>query len=585
MRVCLQCGQSTDGLFCATDGMATIVSDRRPTSTELQPNTIFASRYRVMGVLGRGGMGAVYEAQHTGTGQRVAIKTLLIDTAVEPQAARRFFNEAKLTAGLQHHNTIRVFDFGQSDEGIFFLVMERLQGESLTERIQRYAAENKKMSEAEAASIAVGILRSLAEAHRAGLVHRDMKPGNVFLHDIGGGETVVKVLDFGIAKSESHLTQTGTSLGTPSYMSPEQVMGQAIDGRSDLYSLGVVLYQCVAGSVPFPGESSYTVMMKQVHEPAPNLAELGSASPGFAHVVHKALAKKVEDRYESANAMREALEPFARGEQVSAPGSLYTEATIAAPSGSMPSVPPPPAGRAAGLHPPPPAPITKHVSSAPGAQRNPYPEPPPARGPRGFDAPAVPTAPKRANLLPLYVAGGFLIAGSVGAALWLHGGDKDKERSAAVAALAAAAPAALPAAVAPPTPAADVAPVAAPAPDAAVAADVQAPPEVAVAATPAPVADAGVATPEPDVAVAAAPDVTPQPDVAAAAPAADVAVGASAPSEPPAEVEPPKPVHKKPVVLWRHVNTGRPSPGTRPGSPGTRPSMPGSRPAPSGGRP
>ncbi|MBI5607784.1 MAG: serine/threonine protein kinase, partial [Deltaproteobacteria bacterium] len=336
MRVCLECGAQTDGLFCPTDGMATIIAGRQPTSTQLQPQTIFANRYRIVGTLGRGGMGAVYDALHTGTGQRVAIKTLLIDVAHEPQAVKRFFYEAKLTASLQHPNTIRVFDFGQSDDGIFFLVMERLQGETLGERLQRYAAEGRMMSESEAASIGVGVLRSLGEAHRVGLVHRDLKPGNIFLHDIGGGETVVKVLDFGIAKhGESNLTQSGTSLGTPSYMSPEQVMGQAIDGRSDLYSLGIVLYQCVSGKVPFPGESSYTVMMKQVHDPVPDLAELGGTSKGFAFIVRQAMAKKVDERFATAQALREALEPVARGEVVQAPGAIEDKPTQALATGQL----------------------------------------------------------------------------------------------------------------------------------------------------------------------------------------------------------------------------------------------------------
>ncbi len=328
MRVCLQCGKSTDGLFCPTDGMATIVADRKPTTTDLAPQSIFAGRYRILGTLGRGGMGAVYDAQHTGTGQRVAIKTLLLDTAQEPQAVRRFFMEAKLTASLQHPNTIKVFDFGQSDDGIFFLAMERLQGETLGERLTRYTATGQRMAEQEAAHIAVAVLRSLAEAHRVGLVHRDLKPGNIFVHDLGGGETMVKVLDFGIAKNaETQLTASGTSLGTPAYMSPEQVMGGELDGRSDLYSLGVVLYQCVAGRVPFQGDSSYTVMIKQVHEPAPDLEQLASVSEGFARVVAQSLAKTPQERYADATAMREALESHLQG-RVHAPSAVNNPGAV-----------------------------------------------------------------------------------------------------------------------------------------------------------------------------------------------------------------------------------------------------------------
>ncbi len=311
MRTCLQCGQQTDSLHCPTDGMATVVQGVTPASAILQEGTIFAGRYRIVGVLGRGGMGAVYEAQHTGTGQAVAIKTLLLDNAGDTSAVRRFFHEARMTAGLQHPNTVRVFDFGQSDEGIFYLAMERLRGETLGDMQLRLDAQARPMTQQEAGRIAIDVLRSLAEAHKAGLVHRDLKPANIYLHDIGTGEHVVKVLDFGIAKSDdTHLTKTGTSIGTPSYMSPEQVMSGIVDGRSDLYALGVILYGCVAGVLPFQADSSYSMMMKHVAEPAPDLnaLHLAGITSAFAAVVQKALEKKPEDRFADAQGMREALE-------------------------------------------------------------------------------------------------------------------------------------------------------------------------------------------------------------------------------------------------------------------------------------
>ncbi len=311
MRTCLQCGKETDALHCPTDGMATVVQGVMPASAILQEGTVFAGRYRIVGVLGRGGMGAVYDAQHTGTGQPVAIKTLLLDNAGDAMAVRRFFQEARMTAALQHPNTVRVFDFGQSDEGIFYLAMERLRGETLGDMQLRLDAQVRPMTQEEAGRIAIDVLRSLAEAHKAGLVHRDLKPANIYLHDIGTGEHVVKVLDFGIAKSnDAHLTKTGTSIGTPSYMSPEQVMSGVVDGRSDLYALGVILYGCVAGVLPFQADSSYSMMMKHVAEPAPDLngLHLPGITPAFAAVVQKALEKKPEDRFADAQAMRDALE-------------------------------------------------------------------------------------------------------------------------------------------------------------------------------------------------------------------------------------------------------------------------------------
>ncbi len=313
MRACLQCGSRTEAAFCARDGTATIVYGRRPTTSHLEPGTLFAGRYRIQGEIGRGGMGAVYEALHTGTSQPVAIKTLLLDIETDEATVRRFYQEARISAGLQHPSTIRVFDFGQSDDGVFYLAMERLRGETLGERMRKLAKSGQVLGEVAATRVAIAALRSLAEAHRSGLVHRDLKPMNIFLHEIGG-ETIVKVLDFGIAKSEdTGLTRTGTTVGTPSYMSPEQVLNRSVDGRADLYALGVILYGCVSGCLPFTGDSSQSIMMKHVDEPPPALARRLRAptSEAFVAVVERALAKQPEDRFASAGAMREALEQAA----------------------------------------------------------------------------------------------------------------------------------------------------------------------------------------------------------------------------------------------------------------------------------
>ncbi len=315
-RTCLQCGEQTPEIHCPKDGMATIVQGLKPPEGNLASGTVFASRYRITGILGRGGMGAVYSAQHTGTAQNVAIKTLLLDAVTDLSSVRRFFNEAKLTASLQHPNTIRVFDFGQADDGTYFLAMEALKGETLAEHQYRLLQKGERMPQDEIVKIAIDILRSLAEAHRIGLVHRDLKPANIFLHDMGGGadgsgEIVVKVLDFGIAKmADTHLTRTGTSLGTPSYMSPEQIMGSNVDARADLYALGVILFGCISGELPFQAESSYAMMMQHMSQPPPDLRTLATCNVTheFAAVVERALAKKPEDRFADAAAMRQALE-------------------------------------------------------------------------------------------------------------------------------------------------------------------------------------------------------------------------------------------------------------------------------------
>ncbi len=573
MRVCLQCGQQTEGLYCPVEGMATIVADKRPASGDIPLNTVFAGRYRVVGTLGRGGMGAVYDAQHTGTGQRVAIKTLLIDPVAEPQAVKRFFLEAKITAGLQHPNTIRVFDFGQSDDGVFFLAMERLQGETLTDRLTTYAAQGQRMTEQESATVACAILRSLAEAHRVNLVHRDLKPSNIFLHDLGAGETVVKVLDFGIAKQgDSQLTQAGTAMGTPAYMSPEQVMGGAIGPTSDLYSLGVVLYQCATGHVPFRADSTFAVMMKHINEPAPDITALAGVSPAFAEVVQRALNKQATDRYATAVEMREALEPLARGDHVHAPGStapaagpaaLHT-ANSASVRQEQPPPPPPAPSRAPSRAPSPaPSPGSDQLQTRPAAQAlgNAAGSPAPPPRPPPFVATSVspPQPPKSRSMVPLYVVAMVLIIGSSAVAVWLH-----NQRSQTTA---------LPLALGPSAPSTALpAPKPAPAPAAA-----------PVAPGPAPAPDIAVADP-------AAPDATEAPDVAPSPPP-DVAAAAMPPGEPDATVgaESPDVATIKAEAVPAPLKVARPRPPvvrpkqvlTRPG--GTRPDAPG-RPAP-GGRP
>ena len=523
MRTCLECGQTTEGLYCPKDGMATIVTGVKPPAGDLPVNTVFAGRYRLAGTLGRGGMGAVYDAQHTGTGQRVAIKTLLLDTVHDPAAVKRFFLEAKITAALQHPNTIRVFDFGQSDDGVFFLAMERLQGVTLSDRIAEYAGQGKRMTEQEAATIAVAVLRSLAEAHRVGLVHRDLKPANIFLHDLGGGETVIKVLDFGIAKTgDQQLTQAGTALGTPAYMSPEQVMGQGVDARSDLYSLGVVLYQCVSGRVPFRGESTFTVMMMQINELAPDLTQVAGVSARFAQVVGQSLAKQATDRYESAVVMREALEPLARGEHLHAPGAagLAPPSAMAQMRAPTPAAPPPP--------PPSPPPANRDASATkpPAPVRAARVDPPPMRPQqvREMTGAAVkpPEPPRSRSLIPLYLFGFIAVTGSLAAAFWLHGRDGDAKAPIGMATEAVAPPVAGIAAPVVPVPVPVPVPAPAPAPPAVVPPTVVVPPAPVVAepaAAAAPVDGGAAPATQPTVAPTVAPAVAPAlvPPVAPAA--------------------------------------------------------------------
>ena len=311
MRYCPRCGIETAALTCPTDGTPTVrqVTQNRK---ELGAGDVIGGRYRVLGKLGHGGFGTVFDTVHTTTGHPVAVKVLSPLVIGETQEmARRFFQEASTTSRLTHPNTVRVFDFGQTDTGELFLAMERLSGETLQALLSRVRDQGDTLSEAQTVDIAVAVLRSLGEAHALGLVHRDMKPANIFLHEMAGGEATVKVLDFGIVKTgDASMTQAGKALGTPTHMSPEQAMGRDINGRSDLYSLGVMLYECLTGSLPFESENPLTVVMKHVTELPEPIAQRapGKVRPALAQAVERTLLKKPEDRFQTAQEMRKALE-------------------------------------------------------------------------------------------------------------------------------------------------------------------------------------------------------------------------------------------------------------------------------------
>jgi len=279
--------------------------------------TLVADRYVVNGVLGTGAMGEVYAAKHKTTGQEVALKFMLVKNDDDNEFAKRFEQEAKIMALLRHHNTIRIYDFGRTDDGALFMAMELLQGQGLDNYIRELGRKGTALTESEALAIGVQVCKSLQEAHGNGLVHRDLKPGNVFLSDDGSGERQVKVLDFGIARVHgSEMTMANTVMGTPTYMSPEQWQAKPIDGRSDLYAVGCILFACVAGRPPFLAEGNpFQLMHKHVSEPPPDVATLAKhpVSPAFVHILDIALQKLPGDRFVDAKSMRGALEAAAGG--------------------------------------------------------------------------------------------------------------------------------------------------------------------------------------------------------------------------------------------------------------------------------
>ena len=309
---------ATTAAHCPVDGAPTFARDASAASVlQMTPGKVVAGKYRIERRLGRGGFGAVYSAEQLTTGQRVAVKVQIADPDdTDHSVIQRFLQEAQVTARLKHPNTVRVFDFGQTDEGALFMVLELLDGPTLEQVLKDNASAGRTMGEREALTIALPILRSLAEAHDAQLVHRDLKPLNIMLANSGDDEPVVKVLDFGIARThDSALTGQGKALGTPTYMSPEQCKGTAVDGRSDLYALGVVLFRCVAGRPPFVNENPMALLQSHISEAPPDVRQFSRTqlSNEFVACLDRALAKAPAQRFESARTMRQALESVLGG--------------------------------------------------------------------------------------------------------------------------------------------------------------------------------------------------------------------------------------------------------------------------------
>jgi serine/threonine-protein kinase len=274
---------------------------------------ILMGRYRVEQELGRGGMAKVYRGQDTVLGRTVAIKILAPHFADDQDFVHRFRREAQAAARISNQNLVSVFDTG-SDDGVHFIVMEYVEGRTLADLI----AGGGRILPDRAIEIAIDVCRALEAAHAQGVIHRDIKPGNIMLDEKGH----VKVTDFGIARVTSTaetIAQTAAVLGTASYLSPEQAQGQPVDGRSDLYSLGCVLFETVTGRPPFLGDSPVAVASKHVLEqPTPPSRLNPDVSPDLDAVILRALAKNPANRYQTAEEFREDLERVRRGQPVNA---------------------------------------------------------------------------------------------------------------------------------------------------------------------------------------------------------------------------------------------------------------------------
>lgn len=287
--------------------------------------TTVAGRYKVIKLLGEGGMGQVYLAEHSAIEKRIALKVLRAEYAHKGEIVTRFQQEAISASRIKHPNVLDVFDFGQLENGCFYLAMEFLEGNDLADELQR----SRVLTPPRALPIAMQICRALAAAHAKGVVHRDMKPENVFLQRTGDGEEIVKIVDFGIAQlkpsneeaaavsTHRRLTRTGMIFGTPEYMAPEQASGKHADLRCDIYAVGIILFELFTGAVPFTGETFLGVLTKHLNELPPSMRSVYpdlQLSNELEGVVQRALAKDPLQRYQTMNELAQALASTPEGQ-------------------------------------------------------------------------------------------------------------------------------------------------------------------------------------------------------------------------------------------------------------------------------
>ena len=339
MKYCPSCHKTYPGDYnvCPADQTGL------QSSHEFQPGMIIRNKYEILARIGIGGMGAVYKGRHVTFNEFCAIKVVNDSIAGDANFLQRFQTEAVVTRKLRHPNAVRVDDFDYTDDGRPFIVMELVEGRNVGEILQ---AEGP-LRVPRAVRIATQAARALGAAHKLGFVHRDIKPGNIILTLDEQGKETAKVLDFGIAKlrqaagdAQSGMTMTGMVVGTPLYMSPEQFMGkkagEEIDGRTDLYSLGVVLYQMVTARLPFEGDTLYSIMMQHMQgtvRPPDELVPELNIPPALSKVILRSIDKSRELRFQSAEEFIAALDQVGSD----APSSVRVEAPVAGVSSVVPS--------------------------------------------------------------------------------------------------------------------------------------------------------------------------------------------------------------------------------------------------------
>jgi len=273
---------------------------------------VINGRFKIVSVIARGGMGKVYKAEQSPLGRLCALKVLSpkYEGDRDPEFHKRFFLEASTAAKLTHANTVTIFDYGQDGEELYYIAMEYIEGRTL----HRTLREEGPFDEGRAANVAAQVCRSLREAHGLGVVHRDLKPGNILLADRADEHDVVKVLDFGLVKDvtgeHEDLTQAGLFMGSPKYMAPEQILGGEITARTDIYSLGVMMFEMLTGKVPYDRGASVGTLMAHVNDPLPPLRQVNpklQASPTMENIVYRCLEKEPNKRFNSMKDLLNAL--------------------------------------------------------------------------------------------------------------------------------------------------------------------------------------------------------------------------------------------------------------------------------------
>ena len=344
LKICPQCGAEyeLDQRFCPKDG----------TTLRMQGNesdlvgSIIADRYHVLRKLGEGGMGQVYLAEHVKMGRKSAVKVMNPGMVNDADAISRFNREAANASRINHPNVAAVYDFGETGDGVIYLAMEYVEGPPLTSLIEQLGA----LPPLRAAEITRQASDALSVAHDMGIVHRDLKPDNIMIAKNRDGTDLVKVVDFGIAKAADNesqkVTKTGLVVGTPEYMSPEQLAGDKLDGRSDIYSLGLVAFNMLTGKLPFPSESAQEAMIMRLTDKPKPLSEMKpdvAWTPEVQAVMDKALERDANLRYQSAGLfgreLYKAVSAMPQSVAAEAGTQVMGAASVAAAAGATAAIP------------------------------------------------------------------------------------------------------------------------------------------------------------------------------------------------------------------------------------------------------